>query len=93
MDSSATDLLYSFDGREWKSVTKFVKTMICRRGTIHDKRCTDPAFPTIYVKYLDEKGDESQVYQVPNKLRDEARLPPGLGQPKTLAEILGGNRK
>ena len=33
------------------------------------------------------------VYEVPNKVRKEAKLPPGLGQPKTLDDFLKAKRK
>jgi hypothetical protein len=67
--------------------------MMLRRGKVNDKRCLDPAFPTIYVKYIDEKGNESQVYDVPNKERKEAKLPAGLGKPKTVDDIVRSKRR
>jgi tetratricopeptide (TPR) repeat protein len=81
MDNTATNIFYSFDQKEWKAVTKLVKTILLRRGTISDRRISDQSSEFVYVKYLDHRGQESRVFKISVESVKEFSAPKGLGQP------------
>ena len=79
MDSTVASIEYSFDQKQWKPVSNFVKTVVLGRGSIADSRLDPKA--TVYVRYTDDQGNRSLVYKlsaasaIPNKFQKT------LGQP------------
>ncbi|WP_291177434.1 MULTISPECIES: DUF4339 domain-containing protein [Gimesia] len=80
MDNKATNIFYSFDQNEWNAVTDLVKTNFLRRGTISDQRIFDQS-KLVYIKYLDHRGQESQVFKIGIASVKQSSPPKGLGQP------------
>ena len=81
MDNTAEKIWYSFDQNEWKPVTKLVKTVILCRGTVDDPRIRENETKRVFVKYADESGTESPIYEV--LTADAINPPKGLGEPLT----------
>jgi len=89
MDNTATGISYSFDKAEWKPVKDLVKTVILRRGTIDDQRLSDGRHETVFIKYTDHRGNESQVYSVAISSVSDLTAPKQLGQPIAPSRFLG----
>jgi len=88
MENTATGISYSFDKEEWKPVKDLVKTIALRRGTIDDQRLSDGRHETVFIKYTDHRGNESQVYRVAISSVSELTAPKELGQPIDPSQLL-----
>lgn len=91
MDNTATNIFYSFDQKEWQAVTNLVKTILLRRGTIPDRRISDKSSELVFVKYLDHRGQESQVFRISVKSVEQYSAPKGLGQPVDPSKFTNGS--
>ena len=91
MDNTATTIEYSFDQAQWKSVANLVKTIVLRRGTIDDPRIGDQK-ATVYVRYTDYRGNQSQVYKIPVASVATNSPPKGLGQPINPSRFIYGTK-
>jgi tetratricopeptide (TPR) repeat protein len=90
IDNTATSISYSFDKNEWIPVQNLVKTVMLRRGTIKDQRMYNGRQETVFIKYTDHRGNESQVYPVAISSVSELTAPQELGQPIDPSRFLDG---
>jgi serine/threonine protein kinase len=91
MDNTATAIEYSFDQAQWKPVVNLVKTIVLRRGTIDDPRIGDQK-ATVYVRYMDHRGNQSQVYKIPVASVATNSPPKELGQPIDPSRFIHGTK-
>jgi len=90
MDNTATSISYSFDKNQWMPVKNLVKTVMLRRGTIEDQRLSNGKHKTVFIKYTDHRGNESQVYPVEISSVSVLTAPQELGQPIDPSRFLNG---
>ena len=87
MDGNATAIEYSFDQQQWMPVADPVKTALLLRGRIADPRMSDPK-ATVYVRYIDQRGNQSRVYALPVASATERSPKKELGQPIDPAHLI-----
>ena len=84
MDPAVVSISCSFDGLDWKPVPNLVRTMVLSRGAIPDKRFGDETHRRILAKYKDQKGQDSQIYELRYEDDDARAIREKLPPPMTV---------